>query len=122
VTRRKVSVGTFLQQAPGIRIQDDTMVVTIRENQAFLRTTLEAPDIRELVREAASTVIGKPAKLRIEVESPGDDDLTKLAESEQVDAPSRKRQRLINEAMKEPLVRTVMDMFKGQIVDIREGR
>jgi hypothetical protein len=38
------------------------------------------------------------------------------------DDPSSKRERLINEALKEPVVRTMMDMFKGQIVDIREGR
>ena len=122
VSRRRVSLATFLQQAPDLRMEDDTLVVTIRENQAFLKVALESADSREIVREAASSVIGRAAKLRVETESPREIDLAVLADSEEKDAPQKKRERLINEALKEPLVRTVMDMFKGQIVDIREGQ
>ena len=118
---RKVSLATFLQQARGLRLQDDTLVVTIQDKQAFLRTALDTSENLELIRQAVSTVLGKPAQARLETEAPPVGDLTEIAGQETGADPARRRERLIGEAMKEPLVRTVMDMFKGQIVDIREG-
>jgi hypothetical protein len=66
--------------------------------------------------------MGRPIEVRVEPEARADADLSAVAGREgQGSAPLLKRDRLIGEALAEPLVRSVMDLFKGQIVDIREG-
>jgi len=122
IGERKVSLATFLTQARGLRIDGDALVVTIAEKQGFLRSALEAADSIALIEEEASAVLARPARIRVEVEAPASDDLASLADESNGNEVTRKRDRLINEALKEPVVRTVMDMFKGRIVDIREGQ
>ncbi len=122
IAERKLSLATFLQQAPSAHLKDGTLVVTVRENQGFLKTALESADNLSVLREAAGAVMGRPIEVRVEPEAPSDADLSAVAGREgQGSAPLLKRERLIGEALAEPLVRSVMDLFKGQIVDIREG-
>ncbi len=121
IAREKVSVATFLQQARSIRVDGSTVVVTLLEKQGFLKTALESEENQAILREAATAVLGSPAQVKVEVDAPASDDLAMLARQNDKNTESH-RERLINEAMKEPLVRTVMDMFKGQIIDVREGR
>ena len=66
-------------------------------------------------------MLGRPIDVRLAHETPPSDDLAAVADRESGNETSSRRERLIDEALKEPAVRTVMDMFKGQIVDIREG-
>ncbi len=122
ISERKVSLATFLSQARGMRLEGDTVVVTMVEKQGFLRSALESADNVSLIEEEASAVFSRPATLRLEFEAPASDDLASIADAETGNEASRKHDRLINEALKEPVVRTVMDMFKGRIVDIREGQ
>jgi DNA polymerase-3 subunit gamma/tau len=121
VAERKLSLATFLQQAPWVHLKDGTLVVSVRERQGFLKTALESSDNLSVLREAAGAVMGRPIEVRVEPEAPADADLSAVAGREgQGSAPLLKRERLIGEALAEPLVRSVMDLFKGQIVDIRE--
>jgi len=123
IAERKVSLATFLGQARGLSIEGDALVVNVAESQGFVKSALESADHLELIRQEAAAVFGRPMEVRVAQETPATDDLTAMAglKADEDDASSR-RERLINEAMKEPAVRAVMDMFKGQIVDIREGR
>ena len=102
-------------------LEDDTLVVTIQQRQGFIRSALESPETVALIQEEASAILGRPAQVRLAEEAPPSDDLTQVAGEGSADDSSRRRDRLINEALKEPAVRSVMDMFKGQIVDIKEG-
>ncbi len=122
IAEQKLSLATFLQQAPSVHLTDGTLVVTVREKQGFLKTALESADNLSVLREAAGAVMGRTIEVRVEPEAPSDADLSAVAGREgQGSAPLLKRERLIGEALAEPLVRSVMDLFKGQIVDIREG-
>jgi hypothetical protein len=121
VSARRMSAGTFLGQASGLRFEGDELVVAVQRKQVFVKTALESAENLALIREEASAVLGRPATVRVEVEAPPGDDLARLAaEPETGNDASRRRERLLNEALQEPSVRAVMDLFKGQIVDIRE--
>ncbi|MGH9869133.1 MAG: DNA polymerase III subunit gamma/tau [Candidatus Polarisedimenticolia bacterium] len=123
VGERRMSVATFLRQASSIRFEADALVVGIQRKQIFVKTALESAETLTLIREEASRVLGRSASVRVEVEAPPSDDLTQIAaEPSPGNDVSRRREKLLDEAMKEPAVRAVMDLFKGQIVDIREGR
>ena len=102
-------------------MDDDTLVVTIQQRQGFIRSALETPETVELIKQEITAVLGRPAQVRLAEEAPPSDDLTQVAGEGSADEGPRRRDRLINEALKEPAVRSVMDMFKGQIVDIKEG-
>ncbi|HEY3177050.1 MAG TPA: DNA polymerase III subunit gamma/tau [Candidatus Polarisedimenticolia bacterium] len=118
---RKVSLAAFLNQARGLRLEGDAFIVTIQPKQGFIRAALESPENLEVIREEASALLGRPAVVRVEEEALAADDLSAVEGGQAGDDASRRRERLIDEALKEPAVRAVMDMFKGQIVDIREG-
>jgi DNA polymerase-3 subunit gamma/tau len=122
ISERKVSLATFLDQARAIALEDDTFVVTIQPKQGFIRSALESEENLAVIREEASAVLGRPAQIRVAEEAPPADDLADVAGQQIGDDASRRRERLISEALKEPAVRAAMDMFKGQIVDIREDR
>lgn len=121
IGERKLSLATFLNQARGVTLEDDTLVVTIQQRQGFIRSALESPETVAVIQEEASAILGRPAQVRLAEEAPPSDDLTQVAGEGPADDSSRRRDRLINEALKEPAVRSIMDMFKGQIVDIKEG-
>jgi hypothetical protein len=116
-----MSLATFLGQARGITIEGDTVVISVAEKQGFLRNALDSPENLAVIQEEAGAALGRPMQVRVAQEAPPSDDLTAVA-GRGVDDASSKRERLISEALKEPVVRTMMDLFKGQIVDIREGR
>ncbi|HKY32992.1 MAG TPA: hypothetical protein VJV23_10675, partial [Candidatus Polarisedimenticolia bacterium] len=125
VTQRRMSAATFLAQAAGVRLEGDDMVISVLQKQVFVKTALESPETIALLRDEASAAAGRPVGVRVEVASPPSDDLSDVAAaagSEPVNETARRREQLLDEAMKEPVVRAVMDLFKGQIVDIREGR
>ena len=122
ISARKLSLGTFLGQAHGLKIDGDTLVIPVAARQAFLKTALESADNIKMVQEEASAVAGRALQVSIVPDAPPSDDLAAVAEAGNGDSTGHRRQRLIEEALKEPVVKTVMDMFKGRIVDIREAR
>src|SRR5262249_40861582 len=113
----------FLGQASSLRFEGDQLVVGIQAKHAFVKTALESPDALSLITEEASAMQGRPVSVRLEIDGAPSDDLARLAtEPRDGNGEGRRRDRLLDEALKEPAVRAVMDLFKGQIVDIREGR
>jgi len=122
IGERRLSLTTFLGQARGISIQQDAVVITVGDKQGFVKNALSGADNLDVIREEAAAVFGRPMDVRIAHDGPPSDDLTEVADRRAGDGAPNKRDRLIDEAMNEPVVRTVMEMFKGQIVDIREGR
>jgi hypothetical protein len=122
VTEKKVSLGTFLGQASALAAEGDALVITVSERQAFLQDALQTPENVALLQAEAAAVAGRALRMRIRIETPVSDDLAAIAGQEAPGSEPSRRDRLIEDALKEPVVRTVMDMFKGRIVDIREAR
>ncbi len=122
VWQKKVSLAAFLQQARSIRCDGDAVIVAVTGKQAFLRSAIEAPDSLDVLREAAAALLGRPVRVRVEAEAPPSDDLSAAAAGAAAEQPARRREALLGEALKDPLVRAAMDLFKGQVVDIKESR
>jgi DNA polymerase-3 subunit gamma/tau len=77
---------------------------------------LHADEYRELARKAS----GRPLKVKITsgaAESPA-----AVAGEPEAPSPERKRQRLIEEASREPAVQEALDLFGGRVVDVRETK
>ena len=97
-------------------------MIPVASRQVFLKTALESADNVRMVEEEASAVVGRPLTVSIVAEAPPSNDQGGAGGAGDNDSTGQRRERLIEEAMKEPVVKTVMDMFKGRIVDIREAR
>jgi len=121
ISARRLSLGTFLGQANGIRIEGDSLVIPVAARQAFLKAALESEDNVRIIVEETAAALGSPLAVKVVQEAPATDDLSALAQRGG-DSGGNGRDRLIEEALKEPAVKAVMDKFKGRIVDIREAR
>jgi DNA polymerase-3 subunit gamma/tau len=114
---RKLSLRTSLEAAHRIDLASGTLTIVMPGRQRFLREALETPESRALLREAAAEAVGRPVEVVVAV-----DDAAEAAEPppDAGNGGAGRRRRLLEEAMKEPQVRRVLETFGGQVVDIRE--
>ena len=77
---------------------------------------LHADEYRELARKAS----GRP--LKVKITSGAAEGPAAVAGELEVASPERKRQRLIEEASREPAVQEALDLFGGRVVDVRETK
>jgi DNA polymerase-3 subunit gamma/tau len=89
-----------------VRQEGDTLVLEVSADLAAY-AGLHADEYRDLAREAA----GRPLKVRVDVGAPPPED-----------AAATGRRALIDDALKEPAVRDVVDLFGGKVVQVRPGK
>ena len=93
------------------RLEGDTLVLEVPADWAAF-AAMHVDEYRELARQAAK----RPLKIQI----------GKSAASPEPAAPPSpeelKRQRLRQEAEREPAVQEALDLFEGKVVDVREAK
>lgn len=109
---------TFLEGAREIRAAGDSLRVVFSPKQVFFRQSLSTPESQALLEEAAAEAIGRT--LSVEVISAEGGNANGAAAAPVASGGQRRREDLIQEAMKRPQVKLVMDAFRGQIVNIRD--
>jgi DNA polymerase-3 subunit gamma/tau len=118
VQARRLSLRTFLEGARRLTVKESTLEIVFAPSQLFIRRSLEAPESRKLIEEAASEASGRPLSISIVIDGSdgGDGDGAEKA----APAGSGKRERMLQAALAQPGVKMVMDAFSGRIVDIKE--
>lgn len=116
---RRLSLRTFLEGARRLTIKESTLEIAFAPSQLFILRSLEAPESRKLIEEAASEAAGRPLSISIVVDGSdgGDGDGGEKA----APAGPGKRERMLQAALAQPGVKMVMDAFSGRIVDIKES-
>ncbi len=119
VQERRPSLRTFLEGARRLTVSEGTLEIVLPPSQLFLRRSLETPESRELIGEAASEAAGRPLSVSIVVggSDGGDGD----GGQKTAPAGAGKRERMLQAALAQPGVKMVMDAFSGRIVDIKES-
>ncbi|HEU4402438.1 MAG TPA: DNA polymerase III subunit gamma/tau [Candidatus Polarisedimenticolia bacterium] len=109
------ALGGFLGQASWLEITEDALEIAFAEKQGFFREKVESREALEYLRGVARQIAGRELKIRIAVASPAalDTRTVSAAEAEE----SRKR-RLREEAMRQPVMQTLLDAFGGEIIDV----
>jgi DNA polymerase III subunit gamma/tau len=79
---------------------------------------LHADEYRDLARKAS----GRPLKVKIVSAATAAATIEAVTGESDASAPERKRQRLIEEASREPAVQEALDLFGGRVVDVRETK
>jgi hypothetical protein len=89
-----------------VRQEGDVLVLEVPADLATY-ASLHADEYRDLAKEAS----GRPLKVRVDSGAPPPDDPAEQG-----------RRTLIDDAMKEPAVREVVDLFGGKVVQVRPGK
>jgi DNA polymerase-3 subunit gamma/tau len=99
---------TLAQPLRGARVrpEGETIVLEVPADLAAY-AGLHESEYRDLAKEAA----GRAVKIRIEAGAPPAEDAAEAG-----------RRALVDEAMKEPAVREVVDLFGGKVVQVRPGK
>jgi hypothetical protein len=100
-------------RAAAARVEGQTLVLEVPQDFVTF-AKLHSDEYRDLARKAA----GKPLALTIEAGSPpvGDEGAVAPGEGE------ARRQKLREEAEREPAVQEALDLFEGRVVDVREAK
>ena len=96
----------------------DRMVVAFPEHHGFARQTFEQRDNLKILSDVCREATGDGVKVHLVEEAETSRDLASPAETNPAAA---RRDRLIDSAMHEPAVRTLIDAFQGEILDVRES-
>jgi hypothetical protein len=94
------------------RLEGDTLVLEVPADWAAF-ASMHADEYRELARQAAK----RPLKIQI-----GPSALSSPQPAAPPSAEELKRQRLRQEAEREPAVQEALDLFEGKVVDVREAK
>lgn len=63
-------MASYLDQASELRFEGDVLVIEFEPSQDFFHQSLSEDEAREFLRQAATEVLGKPAKVRIGTKQP----------------------------------------------------
>ena len=89
------------------RDEDGTLVIEVGADFAAM-AAMHQDEYRQLAQKAA----GRPLKVRIQGAVPPPEQKTE----------TDRKQRLIDEASREPAVQEALDLFNGKVVDVRGGK
>jgi len=102
-------------RAARARQEGETLVLEFTPDFSVF-ADLHADEYRDLARKAS----GRPLKVKI---ASGAAAVPEVVPGEtEVASPERKRQRLMEEASREPAVQEALDLFGGRVVDVRETK
>ena len=94
-----------------VSLDDDCLHIGFDVDQKFFQEQLESEDLRQLLEETASACAGRP--LRVEIA------LSDRKKESPPDPPPPSQQALREKVLQEPLVRSFLETFQGEIEEIK---
>ena len=115
VHEERGALGAFLEQASWLEIVDDALEIAFNEKHAFFREKVEARDALDYLSRVARESAGRDLKVKVVAASAAALDTRTASDAE---AEESRKRRLREEAMRQPIVQTLLDAFGGEIVDV----
>jgi hypothetical protein len=115
VHQERGALGGFLEEASWIEIAGDSLQIAFHGKHAFFKEKVEGKDSLDYLRRVAHETAGRELEVRVTVAAVGVADGRAPSPAESAET---QKQRLREAAEKAPLVRTLLDTFGGQIVDV----
>ncbi|HET6279124.1 MAG TPA: hypothetical protein VFG08_10090, partial [Candidatus Polarisedimenticolia bacterium] len=113
------ALGGFLGQSRWVEIVGDVLEIAFDEKHSFFRDKVASPDSVAFLARVAGQVAGRPLDVKVVVASAATIDRV-VADAPLVDDGAR-RAALRREAEQEPIVRTLLETFAGEIVDVDQA-
>lgn len=72
VREKRRVMASYLDQASAVRFDGEVLLIEFDPSQNFFQQSLSEDEAREFLRQAASDVLGRPAKVRIAIKQPAE--------------------------------------------------
>ncbi len=115
--RRRVTAAQ-VSLAESIAVDKDDLVLRFGIDRAAAKEALEEQNARKLLTEAAREAFGRPLRVVLRTGPPADGDLGKAAR--EVPRSTIARERASSRAESDPMVRSAMELFHGELTEIKE--
>ncbi|MGE5346474.1 MAG: DNA polymerase III subunit gamma/tau [Acidithiobacillales bacterium] len=116
VEKRHSTLGAVLEDA-SVRVEGRCVRIVLDPPSPEMEKRLAEPGMRKVLEEAAAALLGKRAEVVVEGAMPPAGDLTAAAAA--ADPASLERENLKKRAIQDEKVRKMLDMFGGEIVDVK---
>jgi DNA polymerase-3 subunit gamma/tau len=113
------AIGGFLGQARWVEIVGDVLEIAYGEKQSFFRDKVASRETVDYLQRVANEVAGRALEVKVVVASADTIDRV-VSETPVVDQGARK-DALRREALQEPIVKTLLETFEGEIVDVEQA-
>ncbi len=115
--RRRVT-GAQASLAESIRVDGDDLVLRFGIDKAAAKEALEEPPVRKLLTEVAREAFGRSLRVVLKTGPPADGDLGQAAREVPREAISREH--ASNRAETDPVVRSALELFRGELTEVKE--
>ncbi len=116
-SRRRVTAAQ-VSLAESIGVSGEDLVLRFGIDRAAAKEALEEHAARKLLAEVAREAFGRPLKIVLKTGPPADGDLGKAAR--EVPRSTISRERASTRAEADPMVRSAMELFHGELTEIKE--
>jgi len=130
VHEERAALGGFLGQASWVEIDDGVLQIAFLDKHAFFREKVEGRESIDYLRRVAREVAGRDLQIRVTIAAPGVADAAgappqaaggPLLAGSPAGPDAGQKQRLKEEAMKQPMMKTLLDTLGGEIVDVESA-
>jgi DNA polymerase-3 subunit gamma/tau len=104
--------------AESIRVDGDDLILRFGIDRAAAKEALEDHAAKKLLAEAAREAFGRPMRIVLKTGPPADGDLGKAAR--EVPRATIARERASSRAESDPMVRSAMELFHGELTEVKE--
>ncbi|MEE8184459.1 MAG: hypothetical protein V3T95_04070, partial [Acidobacteriota bacterium] len=115
---RKASLSAFLGQASRFEIGPERIRIAFPERYSFYRETIGERKNLDLLRATCREVLNREVRIELAEEPDTTRDLGEVDEENHRQAA---KNRLLDSAIREPVVQNLLDTFQGEIVELREA-
>jgi DNA polymerase-3 subunit gamma/tau len=116
-SRRRVTAAQ-VSLAESIQVEKDDLVLRFGIDRAAAKEALEDVAARKLLTEVAREAFGRPLRVVLKTGPPADGDLGKAAR--EVPRSTIARERASSKAESDPVVRSALELFHGELTEIKE--
>lgn len=116
-SRRRVTAAQ-VSLAASIGVAGDDLVLRFGIDRAAAKEALEDHSARKLLTEVAREAFGRPMRIVLKTGPPADGDLGNAAR--EVPRSTIARERASSRAESDPMVRSAMELFHGELTEIKE--
>ncbi len=115
---RRRMTGAQASLAESIFVDRDDLVLRFGIDRAAAKEALEEHATKKLLNEVAREAFGRPMRVVLKTGPPADGDLGKAAR--EVPRSTIARERASSRAETDPMVRSAMELFHGELTEIKE--
>jgi DNA polymerase-3 subunit gamma/tau len=109
----------FLSHAVFFDLAGSSFIISLPEDKALFRASLERKEYLAVIRSTVEAVTGRKVEVKVQMVAPTPAD---AARPSPADAPQdEKKRKLMEEASKSPVVQNLLDLFQGEITEIEEA-